>query len=134
MRVLFVLHPFQHLVIPVFEVFSHCRWHSGKESACQCRRSRRSGFDLLVRNIPWRRKWKPTPVFLSGKLHRWRSLVGYSPWCHKKLDMTEQLSTYTVAVVFHSVLNLHFLSEYWCWALLHVHTGISYNFHCEESV
>ena len=38
--------------------------------------------------------------------------MGYSPWCHKKLDMTEQLSTYTVAVVFHSVLNLHFLSEY----------------------
>ena len=36
----------------------------------------------------------------------------YSPWCHKKLDMTEQLSTYTVAVVFHSGLNLHFLSEY----------------------
>ena len=30
--------------------------------------------------IPWRRKWQPTPVFLPGKSHRQRSLVGYSPW------------------------------------------------------
>ena len=30
-----------------------------------------------------------TPVFFPGKFHRQRSLVGYSPRCHKKLDMTE---------------------------------------------
>ena len=30
--------------------------------------------------IPWRKKWQPTPVFLPGKSHRQRSLVGYSPW------------------------------------------------------
>ena len=28
---------------------------------------------------------------LPGKSHGWRSLVGYSPWGHKELDMTEQL-------------------------------------------
>ena len=28
----------------------------------------------------WRRKWQPTPVFLPGKSHGWRSLVGCSPW------------------------------------------------------
>ena len=28
---------------------------------------------------PWRRKWQPTPVFLPGKSHGWRSLAGYSP-------------------------------------------------------
>ena len=38
---------------------------------------------------PWRRKWQPTPVFLPGKSHRQRSLVGYSPWGRKELDMTE---------------------------------------------
>ena len=27
----------------------------------------------------WRRKWQPTPVFLPGESHGWRSLVGYSP-------------------------------------------------------
>ena len=42
-------------------------WLSGKESACQCRRCE---FDSWVRKIPWRRKWKPTPVFLPRKSHR----------------------------------------------------------------
>ena len=40
---------------------------------------------------PWSRKWQPTPVLLPGKFHGWRSLVGYSPWCRKELDTTEQL-------------------------------------------
>ena len=31
------------------------------------------------------------PVFLSGKFHGWRSLVGYSPWGRRESDMTEQL-------------------------------------------
>ena len=39
--------------------------------------------------------WHPTPVFLPGKSHGWRSLVGYSPWGCKKLDMTEQLHFHT---------------------------------------
>ena len=34
-------------------------------------------------------KWQPTPVSLPGNSHGQRSLVGYSPWCHKELDMTE---------------------------------------------
>ena len=49
------------------------------------------GFDHWVRKISWRRKWQPTPVFLPGESYGWRSLVGYSPWGCKKLDMTEQL-------------------------------------------
>ena len=57
-------------------------WLSGKESACQCRRRR---FYLWVRKIPWRKKWQPTPVFLHGKSHGQRSLVGYSPWGCKSL-------------------------------------------------
>ena len=66
------------------------RWHSGKESACQCKRCRKPGFDTWVRKIPWRRKWHPTSVFFPGKSHGQRSLVGYSPWGRKKLDMTER--------------------------------------------
>ena len=42
--------------------------------------------------IPWRRKWLPTPVFLLGEFHGQRSLVGYSPWRHKEMDTTEQLT------------------------------------------
>ena len=33
------------------------------------------------------------PVFLPRKPHRQRSLVGYSPWGCKELDMTKGLST-----------------------------------------
>ena len=33
-----------------------------------------------------------TPIFLPEKFHGLRSLVGYSPWGCKELDMTEQLS------------------------------------------
>ena len=39
---------------------------SGKESACQCRRHKKYGFDPWVGKIPWRRKWQPIPVFLAG--------------------------------------------------------------------
>ena len=34
-------------------------------------------------------KWQPTPISLSGKFHGQRSLVSYSPWCHKELNKTE---------------------------------------------
>ena len=34
----------------------------------------------------WRRKWQPTPVFLPGESHGWRSLEGYSPRGRKKLE------------------------------------------------
>ena len=58
----------------------------------QCRRLKRHGFNPRIRKIPWRRKWQSTPVFLPGKFHGQRSLVGYSPWDCKELDTTEQLS------------------------------------------
>ena len=38
-----------------------------------------TGSHCWVRKIPWRRKWLPTPVFLPGKSHGQKSLVGYSP-------------------------------------------------------
>ena len=38
-----------------------------------------------------RRKWQPATVLLPGKSHGWRSLVGYSPWACKELDMAERL-------------------------------------------
>ena len=58
---------------------------SGKQSTCRCRRCKRPGFHLWVRKIPWRKKWQPTPIFLSGKPHGERSLAGYSPWHHKRV-------------------------------------------------
>ena len=48
-------------------------------------------FDPWVGEIPWRRKWQPTPVFLPGESHGQRTLVGYSPQGCKELDTTERL-------------------------------------------
>ena len=45
------------------------------------------GLQALVK---WRIILKQsTPVFLPGKSHGQRSLVGYSPWDHEELDVTE---------------------------------------------
>ena len=49
--------------------------------------------ETWIRSLGWkdplRRKWQPTPVFLPGESHGWRSLVGYSPRGCKELDMSE---------------------------------------------
>ena len=47
-------------------------------------RDMRCRFYPWVRRVPWRRAWKPTPVFLPGDSHGQRKLSGYSPWGHKK--------------------------------------------------
>ena len=56
----------------------------------QCRRP---GVDPWVEEIPWRKEWLPTPLFLFGESHGQRSLVGYSPRGQKESDTTEWLST-----------------------------------------
>ena len=70
-------------------------WLSGKESSCQFRRHWRHEFILWVRKIPWRRKCLPTPVFLPGKSHGQKSLVGSSPSGHNKSDTIKRLSMHT---------------------------------------
>ena len=40
---------------------------------------------------PLEKEWQPTPVFLPGESHGWRSLAGYSPWGCKKSDTTERV-------------------------------------------
>ena len=42
--------------------------------------------------LPWIRKWQCTQVFLPGRSHRQRNLMGYSLWGHKELDTTERLN------------------------------------------
>ena len=39
-----------------------------------------------------------TPVLLPGEFCGERSLVGNSPWSHKELDMTEQLTPYRKSI------------------------------------
>ena len=49
----------------------------------------RGRFSPQAGKIPWRRKRQTAPVFLPGKFHGYRRLVGYSPRSHKELDMTD---------------------------------------------
>ena len=46
------------------------------EPSCQCRKHQRCGFNPWVGKVLWRRKWQPTLVFLPGKSHGLRSLMG----------------------------------------------------------
>ena len=57
---------------------------SGEEPSCQCRTSNTFRSSPWFGTILWRREWQPTSVFLPGESHRQRSLVGYSPWGHKR--------------------------------------------------
>ena len=54
---------------------------------------------ILVGKKPWSRQWQPTPVFLPGEVHGQRSPAGYSPWCLKELDMTEDKHTHRDCIV-----------------------------------
>ena len=53
---------------------------------------KRCRFDSCVGQIPWKREWHITPVFLPGKFHGHRSLVGYSPGCLKQSDTAQHTS------------------------------------------
>ena len=72
----------------------------GGKSTCQCRRCKGHGFDPWVGNSPWRRKWKPTPVFFPGKsMDRgaWRitvRVVGKS-WTQLSMHAHTHECTYT---------------------------------------
>ena len=77
-----------------FLVFHASPWNqfpggpAGKESAWQCRRDRRCGFEPQVRKIPWR-KWQPTPIYLTGKSPGQKNLEDYSPQGCKESNTTD---------------------------------------------
>ena len=105
-----------------------------------------TGFHPWVGKIPWRRKWQPSPVFLPGEFHGQRSLVGYSPWGCKELDLTEQLSTHPTPflwirfwfkgmlwlVVWSAQMTKTFsvsAMRLFCFFIIHVFTGVAlFNF------
>ena len=66
-------------------------------------RKRQISYDITYM---WSRKWQPTPAFLPGKSHGRRSLVGYSPWDHRELDMTEWLHFLSVHIKSYKIRKL----------------------------
>ena len=80
---------------------------SGKESTCQCRIYKRCGFNPWNGKMTGKMKWHPTPVFLPGKYHGQRSLVGYSPRDSRESDTLKRLripdigaDTGTILIIF----------------------------------
>ena len=65
-------------------------WLSDKESTCAAGDAGDTGLIPGLERPPWRRAWKPTPVFLPRESHGQRSLVGYSPKSHRQSDTTEE--------------------------------------------
>ena len=65
----------------------------------QCRRL---GFNPWLEKIPCKRKWQSTQVFLPGKSHEQRSMVGYSPWGRK--------SQCSLAMELHHCVSLLFVA------------------------
>ena len=71
-----------------------------------------------VRSLDWEplleKEWQPAPVFLPGKSHGQRSLVGYSPWGCKRVGhdlATEQQQRAIRAILYtehiwEKILNL----------------------------
>ena len=62
-----------------------------------CLPIRRCQFNPWVGNIPWKRKWESTPVFMPRKSHGQRSLVRYSPWSCTESDITEAHYLYEIS-------------------------------------
>ena len=58
----------------------------------------------LGQEYPLEKGMATTPVFLFGEFHGQKSLVGYSSWGFKKLDMTEQLTlTFSLYLTFNII-------------------------------
>ena len=71
---------------------------------------RRHEFDPWVRRILLKRKWQPTLAFLPKKSHRQRSLVGYSPWSHKRVGynlVTKKQYVYRQHIAFRDKVNFY---------------------------
>ena len=103
-----------------FEQFVYHSWMlfntkirlSGKDSACQCRRS---GFDPWSGKISWRRSWRPTQLgcqltqlFLPGKSRGQTSLgsMGSQRVGHNLVTEQQQCFNNIIEISFHIPYNL----------------------------
>ena len=76
-----------------------------------------------VVDIPWKRGWQPTSVFLPAESHGQRRLAGYSPQGHKESDIAEA-TQHTCVQIYYGLWSqpklsqlLHFLAVSSCESL-----------------
>ena len=67
--------------------------------------------ETRVRSLAWEyplgKETETTPVFLPGKFHGQRSLVGYSPWGCKESDVTVRLTETDIYVHTHTHIDMY---------------------------
>ena len=97
-------------IIPLISPQLCGRFPSGSEVKVSACNAGDYGSIPVLGRFPWRRKWQPTPVFLPGESHGWRSPVGSSPRGHKELDTTERLH-FHFQLCGASILCFHILSS-----------------------
>ena len=79
---------------------------SGEEPTCQCKRHKRHSFDPWVGQIPWSRKWQPTPLFLPGESHGQR---GWWATVHEVAKSQAQLKRLSIHAFYSMSCNHYFL-------------------------
>ena len=89
---------------PIMLLLGLPRWLNGKESACQCKGDARDAGLIpgLGRSSGGGNGNLCICMLSPRESYRQRSLVGYSPQCHKELDMTEHISTHVIITVLFS--------------------------------
>ena len=91
---------------------------AGKQSACNARGTGKVSSIPGLGRSPWKRKWQPTLVFLPGKSHEQRSLMGYSLWGQKELEVTERV---TLSLhFFHIIIYVDSLCNNFHWGIFYV--------------
>ena len=86
------------------------RQHSGEQSSFW-QGAQETWVWSLGGEMPWRRKWQPTPVFLPGKFHGQRSPVGFSPWARRVSAGPSAAQPHLTPAAFVSQLISVFLSS-----------------------
>ena len=72
---------------------------------------------LDLEEIPWRRKWQPTPVFLPGEFHGQRSPAGCSYWGRRRVEQdlvtttSNKINNEPVGEVMESYVSILCLTE-----------------------
>ena len=83
--------------------------------------------DPWVWKIPRRKKWQPTPLFLPGKSHGQRNLVGYSQWGRRE-SAKQQQGMIHQSLCYGPAINLSLIQSqtfWYCLASLYIrHTDL----------
>ena len=128
-------------VIYYITILGLCMWHSDKESACQRRRQKRQVWSL-GQEVPWSRKWLPTPGFLPGKSHGQKSLVDMdmdrrvhgapksrtqlSNWTHTHISLNYYVYSLHMANSHMPVYSIYYICHYEWHITIHTLCSIYY--------